>query len=318
MEQGRGPVAIALVEQGTLNQGDFVVMGTTYGKVRNLETTTGKPIKQATASTPVLITGLKSLPDFGDEFVAVKDEKQARSQSAENARNKSDSEAGSATSGGDLLRIINRSNTLTELNIVLKADVQGSLTSVVDSLKTLDTEEVAVKIVSSGVGVITESDVHSAATAKAIIYGFNVSLPASARQLASRDQVSVRLYTIIYELIEDVKNELTALLAPEIVEQTIGTLLVKGIFKITKSSVICGGEVTVGKLSIPSLARVLRGKEVIADNLEVTNLKRGPQDVKEVQLGEMCGLSFSTTERVDLQEGDKVELFTRETKIRSL
>jgi len=318
MEKGRGPIAEALVEQGTLKLGDFVVIGSTYAKLRTLEITDGKSIKEAGPSTPVVMTGLKHLPDFGDEFEVVSSEKVAREKSATNARNHASSSVSAASSSSDILRIINRSNQLTELNIVIKADVQGSLTSVIDSLKTLDTEEVAVRIVSSGIGVITENDIHTAATSGAIIYGFHVSLPTHVKQLAGRDKVPIRIYTVIYELIDDVKAELEKLLSPEIVEEELGTLNVKGIFKITRTEVICGGEVTKGRLAVPSLARVYRNKELVADNLVVINLKRGPQEVKEVLEGEMCGLSFKSEKRVEIQENDRIELFTRQTKIRTL
>jgi translation initiation factor IF-2 len=318
MEKGRGPVAIALVEQGTLSAGDFVVIGGTYAKIRNLETTTGKPIKQAGPSTPVIMTGLKNLPDFGDEFDVVKTEKDARARASQESQTRRAGSSASANSGSELLRIISRSNKLTEFNIVVKADVQGSLTSVVDSLKTLDNEEVAVRIVSSGVGGINESDIHTAASANAIIYGFHTSLPTHVKQLASRDKVPVRLYTIIYELIDDVKKELEARLAPEVVEEELGELTVKGIFKISKTEVICGGQVTKGTLRLPALARLYRGKELLADNLEVTKLQRGPTEVTEVPEGEMCGLSFRSEKRVEVQENDRIELFSRQTKTRTL
>lgn len=318
MEHGRGPVAIALVEQGTLKNGDFVAIGGTYGKIRNLETTDGKPIKEAGPSTPVIMTGLKSLPDFGDEFDVVKNEKIARDQAAETARTRREGGSSAATSSSELLRIISRSNKLTEFNIVVKADVQGSLTSVIDSLKTLDNEEVAVRVVSSGVGVISENDIHTAGTSGAIIYGFNTSLPNHVKQLASRDKVSVRLYTVIYELIDDVKKEMESLLAPEVVEEKLGELSVKGIFKITRTEVICGGQVTSGKLAVPALCRVFRGDELVADNLEVTKLQRGPTEVSEVPEGEMCGLSFKSEKRVEVLENDRIEFFTRQTKIRTL
>jgi translation initiation factor IF-2 len=318
MEHGRGPMAVALVEQGVLHNGDFVLIGGTYGKVRSLETTTGQVIKEAGPSTPVVITGLKNLPDFGDEFEVVKDEKTARARSAEVARTRREGGASAATSGSELLRIISRSNKLTEFNIVVKADVQGSLTSVVDSLKTLDNEEVAVRVVSSGVGAISENDIHTAATSGAIIYGFSTSLPTHVKQLANRDKVSVRLYTVIYELIDDVKRELEARLAPEVVQEELGTLLVKGIFKIARTEVICGGEVTKGTLRLPAFARLIRDKETIADNLEVTKLQRGPTEVTEVPEGEMCGLSFKSEKRVEVLENDRIELFSRETKTRTL
>jgi translation initiation factor IF-2 len=187
-----------------------------------------------------------------------------------------------------------------------------------DSLKALDTEEVAVRVVGSGVGTITENDVHMAHTSGAVIYGFNVSLPSGIKQHASRDKVSIRLYKVIYELIDDVREELTKRLAPEIVETDLGRLVVKGIFKTTKTEVICGGECTKGRLRAPSLARVLRGDEKIAD-VEVTGLKRGPNDVRDdIVEGEMCGMSIKTTSRLDLQEGDRIELYTREQVQRTL
>ncbi len=317
METGRGSVAEALVEQGTLRPGDFVVAGGTYAKVRNLESTTGGALKEATPSTPVVITGFKNLPEFGDAFQVVKNEKEARSVAAGEAHGRKGGAGHLEMSSNELIRLINRSNQLQELNIIVKADVQGSLTSVIDSLKTLDNEEVAVRVVGSGVGAITENDLHMAHTSKAIIYGFHVPLPSNIKQLASRDKVSIRLYKVIYELIDDVKQELTALLAPEVVETPLGRLVVKGIFKTTKTEVICGGEVTKGKLALPALAKVMRGNEEIAE-VEVTNLKRGPVDAKEVLEGEMCGLSFKSTARVDIAEGDHIELFTRELKTRTL
>ena len=317
MEQGRGPVAICLVESGTLKPGDFVVAGATYAKVRNLESTAKISLKTATPSTPVLITGFKHLPEFADEFTVVSNEKEARNL-ANGAALERKGDAGKGDIGSsELIRIINRSRQLTELPIILKADVQGSLTSVVDSLKSLDNDEVAVRVVRSGVGAITEGDIHTAHTSGAIIYGFNVQLPTSIKRIASRDKVSIRLYTIIYELIDDAREELSHLLAPEVVENSTGSLVVKGIFKTTKTEIICGGEVTTGKLTVPSLARVIRGEEQLAE-AEVTNLKRGPQDTKEVFEGEMCGLSLKTNGRVDIQEGDVVQLFTRETVTRHL
>jgi translation initiation factor IF-2 len=317
MEQGRGSVARALVTEGTLRAGDLVVAGGTYGKIRNLEGTDGKPLKLATPSMPVIMTGLKQLPEFGDSFDVAPNEKEARLLAASQAQGRSAGAGHLNITSNELIRLINRSNQLQELNIIVKADVQGSLTSVVDSLKTLDNEEVAVRIVGSGVGAITENDVHMAATSGAIIYGFHTLFPSSIKQLASRDKVSIRLFKVIYELIDDVKSELTTMLAPEVIENELGRLIVRGIFKTTKTEVICGGEVTKGKLKAPSLARVLRGDEVLAE-VEVTNLKRGPQVAKEVLEGEMCGLSFTSKSRVDIAEGDRIEFFTRELKARTL
>lgn len=317
MEQGRGSVARALVTEGTLHPGDLVVAGGTYGKIRNLEGTDGKPLKVATPSMPVVITGLKQLPEFGDSFEVAANEKEARTLAAAQAQGRANTGGSLNISSNELIRLINRSNQLQELNIIVKADVQGSLTSVIDSLKTLDNEEVAVRIVGSGVGAINENDVHMAHTSKAIIYGFHTMLPTNIKQLASRDKTEIRLFQVIYELIDDVKAELTTMLAPEVIETDLGRLVVKGIFKTTKTEVICGGEVTKGKLKVPALARVMRGDEQLAE-VEVTNLKRGPQDAKEILEGEMCGMSIATKSKLDLAEGDRIELFTRELKARSL
>lgn len=317
LEQGRGPIANALVEEGTLKVGDFVVAGTTYAKIRTLSSTDGTSLKQALPSTPVVISGFKALPEFGDEFNVVKDEKTARTMAQATLTQRSATARRSDMSGSDLLRVINRTNTIQEFNVVLRADVQGSLTSVVDSLKTLDTDEVAVHIVSSGVGAITENDLHVAATSNAVVYGFNVTAPANIKRLASRDKVDIRLYNVIYELIDDVRQELSERLLPEVVETPLGRLIVKGVFKTTKSEIICGGEVTKGRLTVPSFARVLRDDEVLAE-VEVTNLKRGPQDAKEVLEGEMCGVNLKPAGRLLLQEGDRLEFFTRQTVARTL
>ena len=317
METGRGPVAIALVEQGVLKPGQFVAAGGTYAKVRNLDATDGKVLEKAGPSMPVVLSGFKALPEFGDEFVVVKDEKSARAASAKLARERSEGKTNTATTSSELLRVISKTIALTEFNVLLKADVQGSLTSVSDSLKTLDNDEVAVMVVSSGVGVITESDVHTAATSGAVIYGFHVTLPAHIKRLASRDKVSIRLYSVIYEIIDDVKAELSALLAPEIIETELGRLLVKGVFKTTKTETIGGGEVTKGKLTSPALAKVYRDKELLAE-VEVTGLKSGPSEVKEVLEGNLCGISLKTAEKLNLAEGDRIEVYSRETKTRTL
>jgi len=317
IEQGRGPVAHALVEAGRLRPGDFIVAGSTYAKIRNLETTEGQALKQATPSTPVTITGFKTLPEFGDEFMFVKDEKAARAQAETTATDKQAGRNRLDMGSSELIRLINRDNELQELNVIIKADVQGSLTSVIDSLKALDTDEVSTRIVASGVGPVGENDLHLAHSSGAIIYGFSVELPASSRQQAARDKISVRLYKVIYELIDDVKTELSKLLRPEISETELGRLVVKGIFKTTKTEIICGGEVTKGKLTAPALARVRRGDEALGE-VEVSGLKRGPSEAKEVVQGEMCGLSLKTDKKINLAEGDFIELFSRQAIERQL
>jgi translation initiation factor IF-2 len=317
MEQGRGPVAIALIEAGKLKAGDYIVAGNTYARIRNLEATDGTKIQEAGPSTPVVITGFKDLPQFGDEFNAVKNEKEARLVSEKAVSSRQGSTGTLDINSSELIRIINRSNQLNELNVIVKADVQGSLTSVIDSLKALDTDEVAVRIVGSGVGTINENDLHLAQTSSAIIYGFSVNAPSNIKRLANRDRISIRLYKVIYELMDDAKEELVKLLPPEIKETDQGRLVVKSVFKTTKTEVICGGEVTKGKLVTPSLAKITRDGEELAE-VEITNLKRGPQDTKEVFEGEMCGLSFKSQSKVDIQEGDHINAFTREVVARNL
>ncbi len=317
VEQGRGPVAQALVEAGRLKPGDFVVAGDSYAKVRNLESTTGQPLKEATPSMPVAITGFKTLPEFGDEFNVVTNEKAARAQAEQSADDKQAGGSNTDIGSTELIRLINRDNKLEELNVIIKADVQGSLTSVIDSLKALGTDEVAVRVVASGIGPVSENDLHLAHSSGAIVYGFNVTLPTTSKQQASRDKIKIQLYKVIYELIDDVKTQLTTLLRPEIVETDLGRLIVKGIFKTTKTEIICGGEVTKGKLIHPALARISRGDDELGE-AEVTNLKRGPAEAKEVVEGEMCGMSLKTDKRIELQEGDHIDLFSRETVQRKL
>lgn len=315
METGRGPVAVALIEAGILKPGQFIVSGSTYARVRNLDSTEAKPIKEAGPSTPVIISGFKELPEFGDHFGVVKDEKEARAQANANAAG--DKQSRTNINSTELIRIINRSNQINELNIIVKADVKGSLTSVIDSLKALDTNEVAVRIVGSSVGGVTENDINHAHSSGAVIYGFHTSVPPNVKKLAERDKVTVKLFDVIYQLIDDVKAQLENMLRPEVVETELGRLLVKGIFKTTKTEIICGGEVTKGKLSVPALAAIYRDKEKLGE-AEVTNLKRGAQDAKEVLEGEMCGMSLATTSRIQLEEGDRIEVFTREEVARKL
>ncbi len=317
MEQGKGPVAVALVEHGMLSQGDFIVAGGSYGKARTINDTAGNPIKTAGPSMPVLISGFKTLPDFGDIFTVVKDEKVARSLAQIGAIESNAQHKSTNVSDSELLRIISRKNELQELNVMVKADVQGSLTSVIDSLKTLGNDEVSVRIVASGVGSVNDNDIHMAASTSAILYGFNVDIQPGLQQMASRDKVSVRRYKIIYELLDDAKQELSDLLAPEVIENELGRLKVKKVFKTTQKEIIAGGEVTIGTISVPAKVKVTRDKVVIAE-VEATKLQRGPQDVKEVQKGEECGVTLNTDNKLTLQEGDNLEFFTRELVERSL
>ncbi len=318
METGRGPVVRLLVEHGTLRQGDFMVASTTYGKVRTLQDFSGKAMKSAGPSTPVVVTGFKEVPQFGDQFGLVKNERTARSEAATNRQEQEKQMAVANVTGADMLAMINQEQTTKEFNVIVKADVQGSLTSVVDSLRLIDTGgEVRLRVVASGVGNISESDVRMAADASTVIYGFNVDLPPAVKRLAARDKVEVQVFSIIYELIDDVRARLEALLTPEVVETEVGKLKVKGVFRSMKEQIIAGGEVTKGKVEAGLLARVMRGKEQIAE-AEVENVQRQQQEAKEVFEGEMCGLSLKTTKKILIEEGDTLEFFTRELVKRKL
>lgn len=318
MEVGRGSVVGLLVEQGMLRPGHFLVAGTAYGKVRTLLDFAGKTLKEAGPSTPVTITGLKELPQFGDTFIVVKSEKEARA-TVEVARIEHEKNAASTNvTGADMLKMMNQQHDSQDLNVIVKADVQGSLTSVIDSLKLIDTKgEITLRVIGSGVGHITENDVRLAADAKTIIYGFNVDLPPAVKQLASRDKVQVRLYKVIYELLDDARSSMEAMLAPEVVETEIGKLTIKGVFRTLKDEIIAGGEVTSGKIMPGLLARVKRGDEALAE-VEVTKVQRQQQEAKEVFEGDMCGLSLKTSHKLQLEEGDKLEFFTRELVKRTL
>lgn len=317
MEQGRGAVVGLLVENGLLKAGSFIVAGGSYAKVRTLEDFAGRPLKEAGPSTPATITGFKTVPEFGDRFTAVKSEKEARALATQNASASKEDVQSSAISSSDLLHLMNRRKEKQLVPMILRADVQGSLTSVSDSLKLLENQEVAPRIISSGVGSISENDVRMAQSAGAIIYGFNVQLPPAVKRQAARDKVPVRIYRIIYELIDDAKTTLEDMLAPEVVESEIGKLVIKGIFKTSKDEVICGGEVTKGKIEPKLLARVKRGDEQIAE-VEVDKVQRQQQEVKEVFEGDMCGLQLKTKGKLMLAEGDRLEFFRRELVKRTL
>lgn len=318
METGRGSVVGLLVEQGKLKPGHFLVAGTSYGKVRTLLDFAGKTLKEAGPSTPVTVTGFKELPQFGDSFLIVKNEKEARQLTVKNRLEQEKAAASTNVTSADILKLMSQDREAANFNIIVKADVQGSLTSVLDSLKLIDTGgEVTLRIISSGVGNISENDVLLAADQGTVIYGFNVDLPPAVKRQAARDKIHVRLYKVIYELLDDAKNSMEALLAPEVVETKLGTLTIKGVFRTLKDEVIAGGEVTSGKAVAGVTARIRRGDEVLSE-AEVTKVQRQQIEAKEVFEGEMCGLSLKTQKKLQLEEGDTLEFFTSEVVKRTL
>ncbi len=318
MEVGRGAVVGLLVEQGMLRPGMFMVAGTAFGKVRTLQDFTGKTIKEAGPATPVTVSGFKELPQFGDTFQIVKSEKEARALSATAKIEQEQNAASTNTTGADLLRLMTQKHESVDFNVIVKADVQGSLTSVMDSLRLIETGgEVSLHVVSSGVGNITENDIRLAGDGKTVIYGFNVDLPPAVKRLATRERAEVRLYRVIYELLDDAKASMTALLAPEVVETTLGTLEIKGVFRTLKDLVIAGGKVTSGKITANVLVRATRGDEILGE-AEVTSVQREKIEAKEVFEGDMCGLSLKTQRKLQLEIGDSLEFFTRELVQRTL
>jgi translation initiation factor IF-2 len=318
METGKGSVVGLLIEQGELKPSHFIVAGTTYGKVRTLLDFKGSALKSAGPSTPVTVTGFKELPQFGDTFHVVKNEKLARQETDKARIEREKAAASTNVTSADLLKMMTQQQEAETFNVIVKADVQGSLTSVMDSLRLVETNgAVTLRIIGSGVGNISENDVRLAADEHTVIYGFNVDLPPAVKQLAARDKVQVRLYKVIYELLDNARESMEALLAPEVVETQIGTLDVKGVFRSAKDEVIAGGEVKSGKLYSGLLVRATRGDEVVAE-MELTKVQKQQQEVKEAYEGDMCGLSLKTSKKVLLEEGDKLEFFTRELVKRTL
>ena len=318
METGKGSVVNLLVTGGELKTGEFIVAGSTYAKIRTMLDWKGKPKGKATPSTPVTITGFKELPNFGDRFIEVKDEKTARKMALLNAQAAANESASANVTSSDLLRMMNVADNSKTFNVIVKGDVLGSVTSVVDSLKMIDTKgEVTLNIVSTGVGDINENDVYMAAGGNTVIYGFNVSVPINISKMAARDGVPIRTYRVIYELLDDAKHEMENLLDAEIIEEDKGEMKVLGVFRTEKTSIIAGGEVLKGDVKPEFLARVVRGKEYLGE-AEVTSVQKEKIDVKELTAGETGGLALKTASKIDLQIGDRLKFFTRESKKRTL
>ena len=318
METGKGSVVNLLVTGGELKTGEFIVAGSTYGKVRTMLDWRGKPKGKATPSTPVTITGFKELPNFGDRFTEVADEKTARKMALLNAQAASDESANTNITSTDLLRMMNTADNSKIFNVIIKGDVLGSVTSVVDSLKLIDTGgEITLNIVHTGVGDISENDVYMAAGGNTVIYGFNVNIPINISKLAARDGVPVRLYKVIYELIDDAKHEMESLLDAEIIEEDKGEMKIKGVFRTEKTSIIAGGEVLTGDVRPGYLVRIIQGKKLIGE-AEVSSVQKEKLSVDNLVAGEIGGLALTTKSKIDLQIGDHLEFFTRESKHRTL
>ncbi len=307
LDKGRGPVASILVQEGTLSQGDVVLCGFEYGRVRAMRDENGKEVKIAGPSIPVEILGLSGVPQAGDEVTVVKDERKAREVALYRQGKFRDVKLARQQKAKLENMFANMSEgDVSELNIVLKADVQGSVEAITESLMKLSTDEVKVKIVGSGVGGITETDVSLAAASSAIIIGFNVRADGSARKLVEDEGLDLRYYSIIYELLDEVKQAMTGMLAPEFKQQIIGLAQVRDVFRSPKFGAIAGCMVTEGIIKRNAPIRVLRDNVVIFEG-ELESLRRFKDDVSEVRQGFECGIGVKNYN--DVREGDQIEVF---------
>lgn len=311
LDRGRGPVATVLVQNGTLKVGDIIVAGTAVGRVRAMVDENGRKLKAATPSTPVEIVGLNEVPDGGDLFYAVDDERAARAV-VEDRKQKQKAESQQAANQAVSLETLfdrMKEGSAKELNIIVKADVQGSVEAVRQSLEKLSNDEVKVKVIHGGVGAITESDVTLASASNAIIVGFNVRPDAGGRSAAEASKVDMRMYRVIYEAIEEIEAAMKGMLAPTFRENVIGHAEIRQTFKVSGVGTIAGCYVTDGKIQRGCSVRIVRDGIVIHEG-ELSSLKRFKDDVREVQSGYECGMSFEKFN--DIKEGDNVECFVME------
>ena len=308
LDKGRGPVATILVQKGTLHVGDNIAVGAAYGKIRAMMDDRGRRVKEALPSTPVEILGLHDVPDAGEIFMATENDKEARNIAetyvAQGREKLLDDTKAKLTLDGLFSQI--QAGNIKELNIIVKADVQGSVEAVKQSLVKLSNEEVVVRVIHGGVGAINESDVSLAATSNAIIIGFNVRPDTTAKQLAEQEGVDLRLYKVIYQAIEDVEAAMKGMLDPVFEEKVIGHAEVRQLFKASGVGTIAGSYVLDGTFQRGCKVRITRGEEQIYEG-ELASLKRFKDDVKEVRAGYECGLVFQDFN--DVKEEDKVEAY---------
>ena len=310
LDKGRGAVASLLVQNGTLHVGDSILVGSTYGRIRAMFDDTGKKIKSAGPSIPVEILGLSEVPEAGDRFNQVKDEKTARNM-AESRKEKLKAETLMANHRVSLEDLYNqiKEGKVKELSIIVKADVQGSVEAIKQSLEKLSTDDVKVRVIHGGVGAITETDVTLATASNAIVIGFNVRPDTNAVSQADKDGVDIKTYRIIYDAIEDIKSAMIGMLDPEYKEVVLGTAEVRETYKISNVGTIAGCYVKDGKLKRNAEVRIIREGIVIFEST-LSSLKRFKDDAKEVAAGYECGLSIDKFN--DIKEGDLVECFAME------
>ncbi|MCL4104971.1 UNVERIFIED_CONTAM: hypothetical protein GTU68_018678 [Idotea baltica] len=317
LDVGRGPVATVLVQNGTLRQGDIFVVGEQWGKVRALVNDQGDRVTEAGPSVPVEVLGLNGTPEAGDVLNVVETEAQAReiAEYRENAAKEKRATAGAATTLEQLMARAKADEDVSELPIVVKADVQGSSEAIVQAMEKIGNDEVRVRILHSGVGAITESDIGLAEASGAPVFGFNVRANASARTTANQKGVEIRYYSVIYDLVDDVKAAASGLLSAEIRENFIGYAQIKDVFKVSNVGRVAGCLVTEGVARRSAGVRLLRDNVVIHEGTLKT-LKRFKDEVPEVQSGQECGMAFENYE--DVRADDVIEIFEREEVTRTL
>ncbi len=317
LDVGRGPVATVLVQNGTLRQGDIFVVGEQYGKVRALINDKGERVKEAGPSVPVEVLGLNGTPEAGDVLNVTETEAQAREIAAyrEQAAKDKRAAAGAATTLEQLMQKAKEDENVAELPILVKADVQGSAEAIVQAMEKIGNDEVRVRVLHSGVGAITETDVGLAEASGAPVFGFNVRANASARNTANQKGVEIRYYSVIYDLVDDVKAAASGLLSAEIREKFIGYAEIREVFKVTGVGKVAGCLVTEGVARRSAGVRLLRDNVVIHEGTLKT-LKRFKDEVAEVQSGQECGMAFENYD--DIRQGDVIEIFEREEVTRTL
>ncbi|UQS85474.1 translation initiation factor IF-2 [Apilactobacillus apisilvae] len=310
LDRGRGPVATLLVQQGTMHVGDPIVVGDTFGRVRTMMNEKGQNLNDATPSTPIEVTGLNDVPEAGDRFIVFDDEKTARSAGEERAKEAQMEERkkNNSVTLDNLFESI-KEGEKKEVNVIIKADVQGSVEALASSLQKIDVEGVKVNIVHSSVGAINESDVALAEASDAIILGFNVRATSQAKEQAETDKVDIRLHQVIYDAIDEVESAMKGMLAPKYKEVITGEIEVRQLYKASKVGTIAGGMVTSGYVNRDSKIRLIRDNVVIY-NGELNSLKRFKDDAKEVKQGFECGLTIENYN--DIKEGDVVESYKME------
>ncbi len=316
LDRNRGPLATLLIQKGTLKVGETIIAGSVFGKVRAMNDDSGRAVRSAGPSMPVEILGFSEVPEAGETFIAIKEERNARyaAQIQANKKREEEMRKSARVSLDDLFSKI-AEGEVKDLNIIIKADVRGSVEALSQSLEKLSTDEVKVKIIHIGVGAINESDVMLADASNAIIIGFNVRPDAQTRKAAENAMVDMRLYSVIYDAIEDVKQAMQGLLAPVLKETWQGQVEVRNTFKVPKIGLVAGGYVLEGKITRNSEARIIRDGVVIFQG-KLASLKRFKDDVKEVLQGFECGIGIENYN--DIKDGDIIEAFIMEETAREL